>query len=83
MAINVGNASAAKIVSSSSGGDRLIQVRNTGANPVSLGKSSAITAGGTGTLTLANGTSTQVDIETGEELYGICASGLTTTIETL
>jgi hypothetical protein len=80
MAVNVGNATAAKIIAATID-DHMWNVHNTGANPVTLGKTSALVAGQG--FTLASATTIPVDLEGGEELYGICGAGLTTTIEVL
>jgi hypothetical protein len=81
MAINVGNASAAKLIAASTE-DQLVNVKNTGTNPIVLGKTSAVTAA-TGAYSLAGGASIQVSLNAGEELYGICAAAQTSTVDAI
>jgi hypothetical protein len=82
MSIAVGNASAAKLIAASTD-EHLRQVHNTGTNPVTMGRSSAITAAATNGFVLAGGGTIQVHLQEGEELYGICASTFTSTVEVI
>jgi hypothetical protein len=80
MAINVGNASAAKLWAATTE-HHLITVKNTGSNAITLGRSSGV-ASGVGMALAAAGTQ-QVHLAPGEELYGICASGQTSTADVI
>jgi len=82
MSINVGNATPAKLVPASTEDQGLINVKNTGANPVMLSKTSSATFA-TGSYSLAAATGIQVSLNPGEELYGICSSGLTSTVDVI
>jgi hypothetical protein len=62
--------------------DRWWTIKNTGGtNALTLSRSSGVVAG-TG-FALAPGASQQVWMEAGEQMYGICASGLTTTVDVI
>lgn len=82
MSIAVGNASAVKLIAASTD-EHLRQVHNTGTNPVTLGRSSSITATAPNGFGLAATAMVQVHLQEGEELYGICGGALTSTVEVI
>lgn len=82
MAIAVSGPPAVKIAGNVEGADVTRAVRNVGANTAYVARDPAVTST-SGFEVRAGETSPAVSLAPGEELYAVCATGLTTSVETI
>lgn len=75
---------AVKIASNVEGADVTRTVKNTGANAVYLSRDPAVTSAATSEFSVAAAASSPaISLAPGEELYAVCAAGLSSTVEVI